>query len=83
MNPMPREDTSSPRERLLRKLKKRNNFFLKTKNASYLYRPQQGVMARNDLGFILWNNNEEKTMNYNLVTNNLILNLRLLDTCYF
>ena len=24
MNPMPREDTSSPRERLLRKLKKRN-----------------------------------------------------------
>ena len=34
-------------------------------------------MARNDLGFILWNNNEEKTMNYNLVTNNLILNLRL------
>ena len=34
-------------------------------------------MARNDLGFILWNNNEEKTMNYNLVTNNLILNLPL------
>ena len=34
-------------------------------------------MARNDLGFILWNNNEEKTMNYNLVTNDLILNLRL------
>ena len=28
---------------------------------------QQGVMARNDLGFILWKNNEEKTMNYNLV----------------
>ena len=30
---------------------------------------QQGVMARNDLGFILWKNNEEKTMNYNLVRN--------------
>jgi len=27
---------------------------------------KQGVMARNDLGFILWKNNEEKTMNYNL-----------------
>ena len=80
---MPREDTSSPRERLLRKLKKRSFiFFLKTKNASYLYRPQQGVMARNDLGFILWNNNEEKTMNYNLVTNNLILNLSLCLKCY-
>ena len=39
-------------------------------------------MARNDLGFILWNNNEEKTMNYNLVTNNLILNLSLCLKCY-
>ena len=76
MNPMPREDTSSPRERLLRQKFKK---ILKTKNVSYLYRPQQGVMARNDLGFILWNNNEEKTMNYNLVTYNLILNLSL---CY-
>ena len=25
-------------------------------------------MARNDLGFIVWNSNEEKTMNLNLVT---------------
>ena len=24
-------------------------------------------MARNDLGFIVWNSNEEKTMNLNLV----------------
>ena len=35
---------------------------------------QQGVMARNDLGFILWKNNEEKTMNYNLVRKRSALN---------
>ena len=29
---------------------------------------QQGVMARNDLGFILWDNNEVKTMGSNLVS---------------
>ena len=32
--------------------------------------PQQGVMVRNDLGFIMWSTNEEKTMNFNLVTKN-------------
>ena len=27
-------------------------------------------MVRNDLGFIIWSTNEEKTMNFNLVTKN-------------